>query len=432
MDTRMADHARGAMKAAVMLAGLALALSNPGYGGDAVAADYKIRPHDKLHTQVYEWPALSSDLVVTGEGTISLPIVGAMKAAGSSASDLARLISAALQTRAKLHDAPYVMVEVLQFQPFYILGETQRPGEYPYRPGMTVLMALSVSGGPTRPTDTAQLAFERDNALNRANLATAEARRQELQTRVGRLHAELEGKGDFNLNGGGEPYSPELLAQERLILQARTKAFQNEIAALRRQVEFYSDEIQFLRARSESSAKQAASAVKEMAGLKGLKSAELVARRGSLERLVAQMEGDQREIDARIVTAQRSIAQTEAQIGKLADERQKDLGQELRQASAQMNENHQQIVLNKSLLAAAETPGSLMGQLAQTNPGEGRLGFSIRRPTAGIMRELPAQPDDPIEPGDVIEVKRYLSDRAIGADPANGGARRPQAALESQ
>ena len=42
---------------------------------------------------------------------------------------------------------PRVTVEVLTFNPFYVMGEVRAPGEFPYAMGMTVLSAIARAGG---------------------------------------------------------------------------------------------------------------------------------------------------------------------------------------------------------------------------------------------------------------------------------------------
>src|SRR3546814_18555875 len=49
--------------------------------------------------------------------------------------------------------SPSVNVQVTKYRPFYIMGEVAKPGEYPYRPGMTVLTAVSTAGGYTFRAD---------------------------------------------------------------------------------------------------------------------------------------------------------------------------------------------------------------------------------------------------------------------------------------
>ncbi len=42
---------------------------------------------------------------------------------------------------------PRVTVEVLNYRPFFILGEVSNAGEYPFRDGLTVLQAVAQAGG---------------------------------------------------------------------------------------------------------------------------------------------------------------------------------------------------------------------------------------------------------------------------------------------
>jgi len=45
--------------------------------------------------------------------------------------------------------APNVSVEVANYRPFFILGEVQRPGTYPYSASLTVQNAVATAGGFT-------------------------------------------------------------------------------------------------------------------------------------------------------------------------------------------------------------------------------------------------------------------------------------------
>ncbi len=44
---------------------------------------------------------------------------------------------------------PKVTVDVTSFRPFYILGEVGKPGEYPFKSGLSVMSAIALAGGPT-------------------------------------------------------------------------------------------------------------------------------------------------------------------------------------------------------------------------------------------------------------------------------------------
>ncbi len=57
--------------------------------------------------------------------------------------------------------SPKVSVEVLNYRPFYIIGEVDKPGEYPYTSGMNVLNAVAVAGGFTYRANQDQIYITR-------------------------------------------------------------------------------------------------------------------------------------------------------------------------------------------------------------------------------------------------------------------------------
>lgn len=118
------------------------------FGAEAFASeDYVLGVADRLRVIVYGEPALSGDFVIDASGRVSLPLIGEIEAGGSSVRDFQRTVEAAL-SQGYLND-PRVSAEVLNFRPFYILGEVTRPGEYPYTNNLTVLNAVATAGGFT-------------------------------------------------------------------------------------------------------------------------------------------------------------------------------------------------------------------------------------------------------------------------------------------
>ncbi|KCZ94491.1 polysaccharide biosynthesis/export protein [Hyphomonas johnsonii MHS-2] len=102
---------------------------------------------DKLRISVFGQPELSGQFVVDGSGAISMPLIGQMEAVGLSTPALEDKIEARLADGFLLE--PKVSAEVINYRPFYILGEVGRPGEYPYNSGLTVLNAVAAAGGFT-------------------------------------------------------------------------------------------------------------------------------------------------------------------------------------------------------------------------------------------------------------------------------------------
>jgi polysaccharide export outer membrane protein len=44
---------------------------------------------------------------------------------------------------------PSVSVSIIEYRPFYVIGEVKKPGSYSFHPGLTVDKAISISGGFT-------------------------------------------------------------------------------------------------------------------------------------------------------------------------------------------------------------------------------------------------------------------------------------------
>jgi len=125
-------------------------------GGTPVTApaqslDYLLGPGDKVRVTVFGEESLSGEFFVTGSGLMSLPLIGEVKAGGITVGQFQQVVQNALSD-GYLKD-PRVSAEVLTFRPFYILGEVDKPGTYPYTSGLTVLNAVATAGGFTYRAD---------------------------------------------------------------------------------------------------------------------------------------------------------------------------------------------------------------------------------------------------------------------------------------
>ncbi len=108
---------------------------------------YHLGPGDKIRVIVYGETDLGGEFTVSSAGTVSLPLIGDTAAAGLTATALQQSIQSALSPN-YLKDAR-VNVEILTFRPFYILGEVNKPGQYPFVSGMTIDQAVAEAGGYT-------------------------------------------------------------------------------------------------------------------------------------------------------------------------------------------------------------------------------------------------------------------------------------------
>ncbi len=116
--------------------------------GDAAA----IAPGDRIRLTVFGDQQMSGEYGVDDSGAISVPLAGPVAVGGRTPVDAAKAIASVLSTMGLYRD-PRVTVEVLTLAPYYILGEVNRPGEYPYRPGMSLFAAVATAGGYTYRAD---------------------------------------------------------------------------------------------------------------------------------------------------------------------------------------------------------------------------------------------------------------------------------------
>ncbi len=91
---------------------------------------------------------MTGDFRVNDTGGVAIPLLGIVPAAGVTSAEFARRVQREFREK-ELVSNPSVSVEVTKYRPIFILGEVAKPGEYPFRPGMTLLSAVSVAGGFT-------------------------------------------------------------------------------------------------------------------------------------------------------------------------------------------------------------------------------------------------------------------------------------------
>lgn len=111
------------------------------------AAPPTLQAGEKIHITVYGEPTLSGDFQIDPSGFVSLPLAGTVKAAGLNQQQFEQALTAKY-AGGYLKD-PKITVGIAEFRPFYIVGEVEKPGAYPYTGGLTVLSAIAIAGGTT-------------------------------------------------------------------------------------------------------------------------------------------------------------------------------------------------------------------------------------------------------------------------------------------
>ena len=117
-------------------------------GSGKVTTEYKLGTGDQLQVSIFGQPDLSGKFEVDGNGNITLPLIGPLKAEGRTVNEVQQSVTTSYD-KSFLVNAK-VSVQVLNYRPFYILGEIGKPGSYPYVSGLTMRQAVAIAGGFTR------------------------------------------------------------------------------------------------------------------------------------------------------------------------------------------------------------------------------------------------------------------------------------------
>jgi polysaccharide biosynthesis/export protein VpsN len=112
---------------------------------DLLSNAYKLGSGDRIRLTVFRHEDLSGEFALDGAGNFAMPLIGEVQAYGLTTRELEQRVAEKLKD-GYLVD-PQVGIEVLNYRPFYILGEVRSPGSYPYVNGMTVLNAVALAGG---------------------------------------------------------------------------------------------------------------------------------------------------------------------------------------------------------------------------------------------------------------------------------------------
>jgi polysaccharide export outer membrane protein len=127
------------------------------------AQGYTVRAGDTLRIEVLQDSSLDRDVLVTPDGSFTFPFAGTIRASGRTPAQISQLVSDRIAPN--FATAPNVFVAVRSLRPvdpvvqpqaveadivrIYVLGEVNDPGIKELEPGVTLLQALSTTGGFT-------------------------------------------------------------------------------------------------------------------------------------------------------------------------------------------------------------------------------------------------------------------------------------------
>jgi len=388
---------------------LSLAALFAGPPASVMAGDYKLGVSDQVKIRVQEWPDLNGEYSVTPDGAVSLPLIGNVDVVGMGLNDLAKAISDRLQQRSERAERVTAAVEIVRYRPFAILGDVQRPGEYPYRPGLPGIEGISTAGGYYRP-EFGLLRLGRDVAVANGDIRTQSAALTRLLAREARLTATLDGRDAISLppelaKQKDDPEISKLMKNEQDALSLEIAMKRNEKASVEAIKELYQNEIDSLRGHIQALTQEHDSIAKQLNDLRSMaaRGLALAPTMFALERSLAQVASQLMSTETAIVRAQESITLAEQRVSDLQQERRRGETKDLAKTRDDIADARAKIATATQLLHEAQTsaPAEARERLSPTGD---RPDFVILRKDGETMRELGADEKTFVDPGDIIKI----------------------------
>lgn len=377
---------------------------------EAVHLSYELGVGDRLRIKIYGREDLASELRVRTDGTIALPLLGTFRAVGRQPSDVEVEIGMVLARLSGKEAFP--IVEVMEWRPVSAVGVVDKPGTYPFTPGMTVLHSLAAAGGFHRPTAATSLFLEasREGGQLRRNgeqLVRALARQA-------RLQAEIEGKDKAQLPGrlvqvAGAGEAAMALAAENSVLGKRLASHQAQIESLEQQIALAESEILATSVQQERVHGQAQAAKAELDEMASAASRGLAtrSRMHGLKRDAALLEGEARAVLARVAQVERVLAVLRRDRAMLDVTRKLQLEEELRAVQAEVRSH------DIAVQTSTEVLQRIGGDPLRLSGSEPSVTYKIMRLNGDRHILIDAEETTLLRPGDLVRVTFAAAERQL-------------------
>jgi polysaccharide export outer membrane protein/exopolysaccharide production protein ExoF len=396
-----------------------------------VADKLRIRAYEWRNSvgEVHEWAALNDEFTVGPSGELSLPLVGLVPAAGKTTGALADTIAERMQSAVGMGRRPQISVEIVRYRPFYIVGTVANPGEYPYRPGLTVLQAVSIAGGLFRPTEASMIQFQRSARTTAGELRVLVLQYNRLVARRARLQAELDGSDvKFPPELTQRQSDPEVAAAMKQELQAFTAhrdALQIEVVSRNQLKDLLAREVVSLQ-------QKIANADQEVGMLQGeltkvtefvRKGLAVAPREFSLRQNGMELHRTRLDLDTAVLRAREEIGKTDQGILELQNQNRKELLREIDDTNGKLTEASAKMATIGEIVRQDEAtmPGAAT---AQSDENASVVYTIVRRDETGL-REVEAAEATAVHADDTIRVRRQTETPIAGGESGVG----PGAAL---
>lgn len=133
------------------------------FGGATPASaqtGYKLGTGDKLKVTVFGEEDASGEYEIDATGAISARLLGRVQVKGLTLSEVEQTLTDQYRSRGFFRH-PRISIELVNLRPFFILGEVEKRGSYPYVNGLTVAQAVAIAGGYTYRASRAHITVQK-------------------------------------------------------------------------------------------------------------------------------------------------------------------------------------------------------------------------------------------------------------------------------
>lgn len=121
---------------------------------------YRLGTGDKIKVTVFGEEDASGEYEIDATGTISARLIGRVAVKGMTVSEVEQALYDQYRSRGFFKN-PKISIELVNLRPFFILGEVEKRGNYPYINGLTVAQAVAIAGGYTYRASRSRITIQR-------------------------------------------------------------------------------------------------------------------------------------------------------------------------------------------------------------------------------------------------------------------------------
>ena len=115
-------------------------------GSSFAQSSYSLGSGDLISIVVFDEEELTMEVRVA-KTPMSYPFLGQVPLDGRNLAEVEHQITTGLKGDYLIE--PRVSISVIEYRPFFITGEVEEPGGYPFQPGLTLRKAITLGGGFT-------------------------------------------------------------------------------------------------------------------------------------------------------------------------------------------------------------------------------------------------------------------------------------------